>query len=103
MRLGVDMRRTILGLAVLMLGAAAPPAGKGVRWRTVQPGVEYAVIDPTGSFLFVGVFGNPTASTPVLGGVQVYTISSTFGLTAVGTPVNADLGTWGVGILNTVQ
>jgi 6-phosphogluconolactonase len=80
--------------------AGAVTAGTAV---TTPTGATSAVIDPTGSFLFVGVFGNPTASTPVLGGVQVYTISSTFGLTAVGTPVNADLGTWGVGILNTVQ
>jgi 6-phosphogluconolactonase (cycloisomerase 2 family) len=73
---------------------------------TTPTGATSAVVDPTGSFLFVGVFGNPTASTPVPGGVQVYTITTTSGspvLTPVGTPVNADLGTWGVGILNTVQ
>jgi 6-phosphogluconolactonase (cycloisomerase 2 family) len=70
---------------------------------TTPTGATQAVIDPNGLFLFVGVFGNPTASTPVAGGVQAYTISTTGALTAVGTPVNADLGTWGVGILNTVQ
>jgi len=36
-------------LAVVMLGAAAPPPRKDVVWRTVQPGVEYAVIDPPGT------------------------------------------------------
>jgi 6-phosphogluconolactonase (cycloisomerase 2 family) len=72
---------------------------------TTPTGATSAAVDPTGSFLFVGVYGNPTATPPVPGGVQVYTISTTSGpaLTAVGTPVNAGLGTWGVGILNTVQ
>jgi 6-phosphogluconolactonase (cycloisomerase 2 family) len=70
---------------------------------TTPTGATQAVIDPNGLFLFVGVFGDPTASRPVAGGVQVYTISTTGALTAVGTPVDADLGTWGLGVLNTVQ
>jgi 6-phosphogluconolactonase (cycloisomerase 2 family) len=70
---------------------------------TTPTGATSAVVDPTGSFLFVGVYGNPTASTPVAGGVQAYSISSTGALTAVGSPVSADLGTWGVGVLNMVQ
>jgi 6-phosphogluconolactonase (cycloisomerase 2 family) len=95
-----DYTATTNNVTPFTISAGAVTAGTAV---TTPTGATSAVIDPTGGFLFVGVFGNPTASTPVPGGVQVYTISSTFGLTAVGTPVNADLATWGVGILNTVQ
>ncbi len=72
---------------------------------TTPTGATSAAVDPTGSFLFVGIYGDPTASTPVPGSVQAYSISNTSGpaLTAVGSPVNADLGTWGVGVLSTVQ
>ncbi len=73
---------------------------------TTPTGATSAAVDPTGSFLFVGIYGDPTASTPVPGSVQAYTISSSSGspaLTAVGSPVNADVGTWGVGVLSTVQ
>jgi len=31
-----------------MSGAAAPPARQGPVWRDVRPGVEYAVVDPSG-------------------------------------------------------
>jgi 6-phosphogluconolactonase (cycloisomerase 2 family) len=73
---------------------------------TTPTGATSAAVDPTGSFLFVGIYGDPTATPPVPGSVQAYSISSSSGspaLTAVGSPVNADLGTWGVGVLSTVQ
>ena len=72
---------------------------------TTPTGATSAAVDPTGSFLFVGIYGNPTATPPVPGGVQAYSISTTSGpaLTAVGSPVTTDLGTWGVGVLSTVQ
>ena len=73
---------------------------------TTPTGATSAAVDPTGSFLFVGIYGDPTADTPVPGSVQAYSISTSSGspaLTAVGSPVNADIGTWGVGVLSTVQ
>ena len=70
---------------------------------TTPTGATSAVIDPNGLWLFVGVFGNPTATPAVVGGVQVYSIATSGALTAVGTPVSADKGTWGVGVVNTVQ
>jgi trimeric autotransporter adhesin len=66
-------------------------------------GATKAAFDATGAFLFVGVNGSPTATPPVPGGVQAYSIATSGALTAVGTPVNADLGTWGVGVLNQLQ
>jgi hypothetical protein len=66
-------------------------------------GATKAAFDATGAFLFVGVNGSPAATPPVPGGVQAYSIATSGALTAVGTPVNADLGTWGVGVLNQLQ
>jgi 6-phosphogluconolactonase (cycloisomerase 2 family) len=70
---------------------------------TTPTGATQAVFDPTGSWLFVGVNGTTTPAPGTAGGVQVYQVASSGALTAVGTPVAADLGTWGVGVLNTVQ
>jgi trimeric autotransporter adhesin len=66
-------------------------------------GATQAAFDQTGAFLFVGVNGSPTATPPVPGGVQAYSIATSGALTPVGTSVNADLGTWGVGVLNQLQ
>jgi trimeric autotransporter adhesin len=66
-------------------------------------GATKAAFDATGAFLFVGENGSPAATPPVPGGVQAYSIATSGALTPVGTPVNADIGTWGVGVLNQLQ
>jgi len=70
---------------------------------TTPTAAGQAAFDATGAWLFVGVYGSPLATPAVAGGVQVYSVAADGTLTAVGTPVSAGNGTWGVGVLTLVQ
>jgi 6-phosphogluconolactonase (cycloisomerase 2 family) len=70
---------------------------------TTPTGAGQATFDATGSWLFVAVYGTPASTPAVAGGVQVYSVAADGTLTAVSTPVSADNGTKGVGVLNQLQ
>lgn len=72
---------------------------------TLPYGAGQLAFDPTGAYLFVGVYGDPSAETPVPGSVAVFTVDGTT-LTAVsGSPFSTagGTGTWGVGVINSIQ
>ena len=64
-------------------------------------GISNVAVEANGKFLYVGTKGNGTTTA---GTVAVYSINSTTGaLTAVGTPVNAGIGTAAVSVTNSVN
>lgn len=64
-------------------------------------GITNVAVEASGKFLYVGTKGNGTTTA---GTVAVYSINSTTGaLTAVGTPVNAGIGTAAVSVTNSVN
>jgi 6-phosphogluconolactonase (cycloisomerase 2 family) len=124
--LGVDGKLTPIGSGVSIPGAMAvssvafDPLGRFLvvtDWKanTVTPftisssgtltagtafttptGAYQVAFDPNGIGFAVAVFGNPTATPAVPGGVQIYQVATAGTITAVGAPVSAGNGTTGV-------
>ncbi len=63
---------------------------------TTPTGAYQVAFDPNGGGFAVAVFGDPTATPAVPGGVQIYSVASDGTISAVGTPVSAGNGTTGV-------
>jgi 6-phosphogluconolactonase (cycloisomerase 2 family) len=63
---------------------------------TTPTGAYQIAFDPNGTGFAVAVFGDPTATPAVPGGVQIYQVATDGTITAVGTPVSAGNGTTGV-------
>ena len=63
---------------------------------TTPTGAYQVAFDPNGTGFAVAVFGDPTATPAVPGGVQIYQVATAGTITAVGTPVSAGNGTTGV-------
>jgi 6-phosphogluconolactonase (cycloisomerase 2 family) len=70
---------------------------------TTPTGAYQAAFDPNGLGFAVAVFGNPTATPAVPGGVQIYQVGTDGTIAAVGTPVSAGNGTTGVAGIFQVQ
>jgi hypothetical protein len=70
---------------------------------TTPTGAYQVAFDPNGTGFAVAVFGDPTATPAVPGGVQVYQVATDGTITAVGTPVSAGNGTTGVAGIIQVQ
>jgi 6-phosphogluconolactonase (cycloisomerase 2 family) len=131
--LGVDGKLTPIGSGVSIPGAMAvssvafDPLGRFLvvtDWKanTVTPftisssgtltagtafttptGAYQVAFDINGLGFAVAVFGNPTATPAVPGGVQIYQVATDGTITAVGTPVSAGNGTTGVAGIFQVQ
>ena len=70
---------------------------------TTPTGAWQVAFDPNGTGFAVAVFGDPTATPAVPGGVQIYQVATDGTITAVGTPVSAGNGTTGVAATIQVQ
>jgi 6-phosphogluconolactonase (cycloisomerase 2 family) len=70
---------------------------------TTPTGAYQVAFDINGLGFAVAVFGDPTATPAVPGGVQIYQVATDGTITAVGTPVSAGNGTTGVAGIFQVQ
>ena len=77
------------------------PTASGSPVLVSAQGITNVAVEANGKFLYVGTKGNGTTTA---GTVAVYSIDATTGaLTAVGTPVNAGIGTAAVSVTNSVN
>ena len=76
-------------------------AASGSPMLVSAQGITNVAVEANGKFLYVGTKGNGST---IAGTVAVYSIDATTGaLTAVGTPVNAGIGTAAVSVTNSVN